>query len=166
MARALIGATVTHGACAGVIVETEAYTDDPASHYVTRPRTAAIMGTGHGHIYIYQIYGVHRCLNVTTDAHGPGAVLIRALEPVRGLDAMRARRGRTALRDLCSGPAKLFEALGLDPDCNGRPVADVLDIRAPEASPEIVATPRIGITRARDLPWRFCLAGSRFLSRR
>ncbi len=165
VARALIGVRLSVGGVGGVITETEAYADDAASHYITRRHSAAIMGATHGRLYVYRIYGMHHCLNVTTDAEGPGAVLLRALEPTDGLEQMRERRGRDAVRDLCSGPAKLFVALGLDPAVNGEAATDVLSLSLPSAAPNVAAGPRIGISKAVDLPWRFTLRGSRYLSR-
>ena len=165
VARRLVGATLTRGPCSGVIVEVEAYTDDPASHHVTRPRKSALMRETHGFIYVYQIYGVHHCLNFTTDAHGVGAVLVRALEPLAGLEVMRRRRGVERITDLCSGPAKLVQALGISPALNGRPVIETFTLVPPDTRPRITASPRIGIAAAKDLPWRFTLTGSRFVSR-
>ena len=165
MARALIGVTLVFGDCAGVIVETEAYRDDPASHWVTRPVAGKIMETTHGHVYVYRIYGVHHCLNFTTERTGVGAVLLRALEPLDGLDAMRRRRGVASLRALCSGPAKLVEALGVGPELTGRPVAEAFTLMSRSRRVSVGAGPRIGISRATDLPWRFFERGSAFLSR-
>ncbi len=164
-ARRLLGVTLTYGGSAGVIVETEAYAGDPASHFVTRPKTGAMLGTTHGLVYVYRIYGIHQCVNFTTDSQGPGAVLIRAIEPVAGLDAMRRRRGRMPDTNLTSGPAKLFAALGLDASLHGRPVTQCFGLRAPESPPDVVAGPRIGISKATDLPWRFHVRGNRYVSR-
>lgn len=165
VARDLIGVTLRHGATAGRIVETEAYRDDAASHWVTRPRAARIMGEGCARLYVYRIYGVHRCLNVTTERDHPGAVLIRALEPVDGLDVMRRRRGGRSDSELAGGPARLVQALGLDEGWNGRPFDDGLEWRSPERRPRVVTGPRVGISVARDLPWRFMADGSPFVSR-
>jgi len=167
VARALIGVELVYGTCSGVIVEVEAYKDDAASHYVTRrPSAGELMGSTHGRIYVYQIYGVHLCLNFTCDTGGPGAVLIRAIEPRSGLDAMRERRGVERVRDLCSGPGKLVEALGIDRALNRTPVLDAFALKAREDRVEVDATPRIGIRNATALPWRFTLRGSAFSSRR
>jgi DNA-3-methyladenine glycosylase len=166
VARGLIGVELVYGSCSGVIVEVEAYRDDAASHYVTRrPSAGELMGSTHGRIYIYQIYGVHFCLNFTCDAGGPGAVLIRAIEPRTDLEAMRKRRGVERIRDLCSGPGKLVEALGIDPALNGTPVLEAFELRRPEGGIEVDATPRVGIRIATALPWRFTLRGSAFVSR-
>ena len=165
VARALLGCTLLRDGCGGVIVEVEAYTDDAASHFVTRPNAGRIMGESHGLVYVYSIYGVHRCLNFTTDARGPGAVLIRALEPTHGIDAMRARRGVEHVAQLCSGPGKLAIALDAGRDLTGRRVSDAFTLIPREREPSIVTSMRIGISVAKRLPWRFCVKGSRFVSR-
>ncbi len=155
VARDLIGATLEHGGVSGRIVETEAYRGDPASHFVTRPRTGQMMRTTFGRLYVYSIYGIHRCVNVTTERDHPGAVLLRALEPLGGIETMRARRGNRRDRELASGPAKLFVALGLSQDAHERAVEDVFTIRLPDRPIDVVTGPRVGISRAVDLPWRF-----------
>jgi DNA-3-methyladenine glycosylase len=169
VARALVGASLLFDGVGGVIVETEAYSrDDPASHSFNGPtsRNAAMFGPA-GHAYVYRSYGIHWCLNaVCNGAEAGSAVLIRALAPEAGLELMHRRRGVDDLRLLCAGPGRLCQALGITVAQNGAS----LD-RAPfriEAAPgpvAVVAGPRIGITRATDRPWRFALAGSRFLSR-
>lgn len=177
VARDLVGCTVGHGDCAGTIVETEAYHErEPACHaYVGRTaRTSTLFGPP-GRAYVYRSYGIHALLNAVCEPAGVGAaVLIRALVPVRGLEAMRARRARPGGRslgdeDLCSGPGKLTQALGVSLQENGSDLASGsirLYARASDwGEPTLVPAPRIGITRAVDLPWRFCLAGSRHLSR-
>lgn len=167
VARELLGVELVYDGCGGVIVETEAYTDDPASHFVTRPNTGRLLGESWGRIYLYTIYGVHRCLNITSDAHGPGAVLIRALEPTLGLDRMRLRRGVQEARALTSGPAKLYQALGIPADLHGQPATVGLALRRVRrlSEEEVIQTPRIGISRAAELHWRFIEQGSPFLSR-
>lgn len=164
VARDLVGAVLERDGLAARIVEVEAYKGDAASHYVTRPRTAAMMGTTYGRIYVYRIYGMHRCLNFTTDRSGPGAVLLRALEPLRGADEMRARRGVARDTDVASGPAKLFVALGLDESLLGRPVCEEFRLRPSAVAVPVRTGPRIGISRARRLPWRFRLAGNPHVS--
>jgi DNA-3-methyladenine glycosylase len=165
VARDLIGAVILHGGAGGVIVETEAYTDDAASHFVTRRKTAAIMGSTHGRVYVYSIYGAHHCANITTDARGPGAVLLRAVEPTHGVPEMARRRGVDDPRRIASGPAKLFVALGLSPSMTGEDACSAFTI-LPRTKPADVATgPRIGISRATKLPWRFWARGNAFVSR-
>lgn len=177
MAPSLIGhylvSTLGGERTVGRIVETEAYLgpDDPASHAAERigrtTRNAAMFGPP-GTAYVYRSYGVHWCLNAVTDREGhPAAVLIRALEPVAGLDVMRARRG-TSDRDLARGPGRLTQALGITGDQDGHPLVDPPLILAEGRQPDpedIEVGPRIGISRARDWPLRFTLAGSRHLSR-
>jgi DNA-3-methyladenine glycosylase len=165
VARDLIGATVLHDGVGGVLVEVEAYKGDAASHFVTRRHKGSIMGTSFGKLYVYSIYGMHHCVNVTTERHGPGAVLLRAIEPTHGIDAMRRRRGLDDPHLLASGPGRLFVALGLDPSMNGRDALDVLTILPRRATHDVAAGPRIGITKATDLDWRFWLRGNRFVSR-
>ena len=161
VARDLVGCIVRHGDTAGVIVETEAYHDsEPACHAYAglTPRTATLFGPP-GRAYVYCSYGVHAMLNAVSDAEGVGAaVLIRALEPLAGLDAMRARRGLDRLEDLCSGPGRLTQALGIGPDDRGAsllsPESCVRLHRGPAPS-SVSAGPRVGISVATALPWRF-----------
>ena len=173
IARELIGCTVAHEGAAGVIVETEAYHEsEPACHAFVglTPRTRTIFGPP-GRAYVYLSYGIHTMLNAVCEPEGVGAaVLIRALEPLEGIELMRARRGLDRVQDLCSGPGKLTQALAVELACNGTdlnsgPVAIAPRPPAWRDVP-IVFGPRIGITKAVELPWRFCVAGSRFLSRR
>jgi DNA-3-methyladenine glycosylase len=177
VARELIGCTVTHGDCAGVIVETEAYHDsEPACHAFVglTPRTATLFGEP-GRAYVYRSYGIHALLNAVCEGEGIGAaVLIRALEPTTGVEAMRARRGRIGDRvardrDLCSGPGKLTQALGIWLDRNGSSLTDgpvrIGERPAGWARPPVLAGPRVGINVAVELPWRFCVAGNANVSR-
>ncbi len=162
-----IGGEVT----AGRIVETEAYLGvvDPASHGFAGRRTvhnASIFGPP-GLWYVYRSYGMHWCANLVAAAEGEAAaVLVRALEPMEGLETMRARRGAVSDRQLCSGPGKLCRALGISRDLDGTMMqgSDVLVLRAPRPA-RVAATRRIGITRAEEWPLRFVEAGSRWLSR-
>jgi DNA-3-methyladenine glycosylase len=169
IAPELVGATLLVDGVGGRIVEVEAYDqEDPASHgYKGRTRRNASMFGPPGHAYVYRSYGIHWCLNLVCDAEGvANAVLIRALEPAYGLDAMRARRGLDDPRLLCSGPGRLCQALGITNELDGYPLdRPPFELREREQPAEIVAVPRIGITRAADLPWRYAEAGSRFLSR-
>jgi DNA-3-methyladenine glycosylase len=168
VARDLVGCVVEHGGSAGTIVETEAYHQtEPACHAFAglTPRTRTLFGPP-GRAYVYRSYGIHAMLNAVCEAEGTGAaVLIRALEPLHGLEAMRERRGLERLEDLCSGPGKLCQALGIGLDLDGSDLADgPIRILAGETPPLVEGT-RIGITKAADLPWRFTAAGSRFVSR-
>jgi DNA-3-methyladenine glycosylase len=175
VARDLIGCLVSHGECSGVIVETEAYHDsEPACHaYVgLTPRTQTLFGAP-GRAYVYRSYGIHALLNAVCEPEGVGAaVLIRALEPVAGLELMAERRGMEPdrVRELCSGPGKLSQALGISLADNGASLQDGPVVIGPRPADwdigvAVSAGRRIGITKAVDLPWRFCVTGSRFLSR-
>jgi DNA-3-methyladenine glycosylase len=173
VARELVGCVVRHGPTAGVIVETEAYHhSEPACHaYVgLTPRTTTLYGPP-GVAYVYRSYGIHALLNAVCEPEGEGAaVLIRALEPLDGIDEMRARRGAgMRLEELCSGPGKLTQALGIGLELNGTSLLDgQVAFEAPAgARPavEVAVGPRIGITKAAELPWRFCALGSRHVSR-
>ena len=167
LARALIGAQFYLRGAGGVIVEAEAYRrEDPASHSFRgrTPRNAAMFGAP-GNVYVYRIYGLHLCLNIVAGAPGE-AVLLRALEPRAGLEDMRARRGLRDERLLCSGPGRLAQALGADLALNGASALAPPFALIPGLTPaRVAASPRIGVSQARDLPWRFTLAGSRFLSK-
>jgi len=171
VALGLVGCVIRHGGASGRVVETEAYhVSEPACHaYVGRtPRTEVLYGAP-GVAYVYRSYGIHALLNAVCEERGVGAaVLIRALEPLGGLAAMRARRGVERLEDLCSGPGKLTQALDIDLGLNATLLGEPIEIlpRPPgRPPPEVVTGPRIGITKAVELPWRFCEAGSRFVSR-
>ena len=169
VASALIGATLRVDGVGGMIVETEAYDgEDPASHSHAGPtaRNASMFGQP-GHAYVYRSYGIHWCLNLVCREPGHGAgVLIRAIEPLFGLDAMRARRGVDEPRLLCAGPGRLCQALGVDRRHDGLPVDAPPFELTPAAEPlPVVRGPRIGISKAVDVDWRFALRGSRFLSR-
>ena len=171
VARQLIGMRLLVDGVGGVIVETEAYDgEDPASHSFGGPseRNAAMFGLP-GCVYVYRSYGIHWCMNLVCREAGHGAgVLLRAIEPTDGLERMRARRGLDDIRLLCAGPGRLGQALGIDRSFNGLPLKQppfALFAAEPGLNRQVVAGPRIGISKAVDQPWRFGLAGSRFLSR-
>jgi DNA-3-methyladenine glycosylase len=155
------------------IVECEAYQEgDPASHSFRgpTPRNEVMFGPA-GHLYVYFTYGMHWCMNIVTGGVGEGsAVLLRAGEPLEGVDEMARRRGRDTVRDLCAGPAKWTQAFGVDRACNGADLVVGRDLwieRGPaRPSASIEVTPRIGLTVAVDEPWRFVIAGSPWASRR
>ena len=165
----LIGATLLVDGVGGRIVEVEAYDQqDPASHAYrgSTARNAAMFGPP-GHAYVYRSYGIHWCLNLVCGGEGvPEAVLIRALEPTSGLALQQSRRGVEDVRALCSGPGKLCQALGITGEHDGLAL-DVPPFRLEVRTeiPEIVTGPRIGITRATELNWRYMIAGSPYLSR-
>jgi DNA-3-methyladenine glycosylase len=172
VARDLIGCTIRHGQTAGVIVETEAYHEsEPACHaYVGVTARTTTLFERPGTAYVYFSYGIHALLNVVCEPEGVGAaVLIRALEPIDGIELMRRRRGGIGDEALCSGPGKLTQALGVGLELNGTDLLEGPVRLGPPAAghprPRIVAGPRIGITKAADLPWRFCAAGTRHISR-
>ncbi len=170
VAPELIGAALFVDGVGGTIVEVEAYDhEDPAGHGFGNRRTErnASMFLPGGHVYVYRSYGIHWCLNIVCDGEGvAGAVLVRALEPTRGVEEMMARRGVTDLRLLCSGPGRLTQALAVTRAHDGLPLdRPPFELRARTAPVEVVTGPRIGITKAADLPWRYGLAGSRFVSR-
>jgi DNA-3-methyladenine glycosylase len=165
----LIGVTLLVDGVGGPIVEVEAYDhEDPAAHgYGGRTERNASMFGPPGRAYVYRSYGVHWCLNLVCEEEGSAsAVLIRALEPEKGLDAMRERRGLDDQRLLCAGPGRLCQALGVTSAHDGLALEEPpFELLARETEPEILVGPRIGITKAADRPWRYGLAGSRFLSR-
>lgn len=165
VARELIGTVLVAGGCKGRIVETEAYTTDAASHAVMRRNQAALMHDTFGHVYVYLIYGMYYCLNFTTESGGVGAVLIRAVEPEAGIEEMIARRGATDLKKLASGPGRLCQAFGIDARFNGLPVGREIKLIERAGEPVISSGPRIGITRATELEWRFYETGNPFVSR-
>jgi DNA-3-methyladenine glycosylase len=165
----LIGASLFVDGVGGRIVEVEAYhQEDPAAHsYAGRTERNATMFGPPGRVYVYRSYGIHWCMNLVCEREGSAsAVLIRAIEPTAGLAAMRQRRGLTEERLLCAGPGRLCEALAITRAHDGLPLhRPPFALRPREQPVEIVVGPRIGITKAVEQPWRYGLAGSRFLSR-
>jgi len=171
VARELIGCRLFYAGCGGTIVETESYErDDPACHaYVGLTKRTEVLFGPPGRAYVYLSYGIHSLLNAVAEPDGEAAaVLIRALQPTAELEAMRKRRGERPDADLCSGPGKLTEALGIGLDANGADLSrDPFQLLPPETGwrGEIIAGPRVGISKAVERPWRFSLAGSAFVSR-
>jgi DNA-3-methyladenine glycosylase len=172
VARELIGCELAVGETAGIIVETEAYeATDPACHaYIGQTARNEVLFGPPGHAYVYLSYGIHSLLNFVAEPEdSAAAVLIRALEPTRGIELMRERRGRADTENLCSGPGKLTEALGVGLSLNGADLAEPpFEISAPtgeRSKVDVITGPRIGITKAAELPWRYCVQGSRFVSR-
>jgi DNA-3-methyladenine glycosylase len=171
VARELIGCRLFFAGCGGTIVETESYErDDPACHaYVgLTDRTEVLFGPP-GRAYVYLSYGIHSLLNFVAEPEGEAAaVLIRALEPTAGLEQMRTRRGQRPDRDLCSGPGKLTEALGIGLEQNRADLRrDPFLLLSPDPGhgPEVLTGPRIGITKAVERPWRFAAADSPYVSK-
>jgi DNA-3-methyladenine glycosylase len=172
VSRDLIGCVLHRDGCSGVIVETEAYHEsEPASHaYIGLTERNRVLFGPPGCAYVYRSYGIHACVNAVCEPAGVGAaVLIRALEPLEGLELMRSRRRLERVEDLCSGPGKLTQALGIELVDNGCDLAvgPVVITARPREWREvpIAASRRIGITKAAELEWRFCAVGSRCLSR-
>ena len=170
VAPQLLGALLRVDGAGGLIVETEAYDQDDAASHSFRglsARNASMFGPP-GHAYVYRSYGMHWCLNFVCREAGHGAgVLIRAIEPTQGLELMRERRGLPDARLLCAGPGRLTQALGITRELDGQPLnLPPFELRAPAAMPPWVSGPRIGISKAVEVPWRFGWAGSPCLSRR
>lgn len=165
VARDLIGTTLVLGKCEGRIVETEAYTTDAASHAVTRRNQATVMRETYGRVYVYFTYGMYHCLNFTTDRTGPGAVLIRAVEPLSGLKQMIERRGRENPKLLASGPGKLCQAFGIDLRLNASLIGQRIKLRERVGRPDVSTSRRIGISNAIELEWRFYEEDNPFVSK-
>jgi len=169
VARGLLGWTLLRNGVGGRIVEVEAYApDDPASHgYRGRTERNGSMFAIPGTLYVYRSYGIHWCANVACEPEGTGAaVLLRALEPTRGLAEMRGRRGDLEEPALCSGPGKLTQALGISGADDGLAiVAPPFALEPPRDLVDVVSTQRIGITKAAELPWRYLIRGTSWASR-
>ena len=174
IAKQLLGKKIKVGNCEGIIVETEAYKRDPGSHaYKITPRSQIMQDT-HGYVYVYVIYGMYHCLNITTNKDDVGAVLIRAIEPTNGIDVMQKRRlskhknksKQLKLIDLTSGPSKLCVAFNISKENNNKKIKKEIQIfnHGSVKTTDIVATTRIGLTNGKDLPWRFYLKGNGFVS--
>ncbi len=165
VARNLLGVELSYNECRGIIVETEAYKTDDASHYKTRRQSAKALANSYGHIYIYLNYGMYHLLNFTTERAGIGAVLIRAIEPLKGIEVMQKRRSTTDLLNLTNGPGKLCQAFGIGPELNAKAVKDLLTLYHREREPHIETSSRIGITKATELKWRFYIKDNLYVSK-
>ncbi len=159
----LIGCLIRYRSCLVRIVEVEAYTNDEASHGFRRTARSAIMHDSFGHVYVYRSYGVHLCMNFTTDRRDSGAVLIRAAEPIEGLGQMRRRRGDVRDNDLCRGPGNLTCALGVSLELNESLIGEKIEVLEGTAT-SIACSTRIGISKAKELPWRFFDPNSKCVS--
>ena len=166
VARELLGKIIAVNGCHARIVETEAYGKDPASHAFKRTERSSLMYDTYGHVYVYLIYGMHQCLNFTTEKDSPGAVLIRAVEPLQGITGMKRRRKTDIITNLCSGPGKLCQALGIDKRLNSLKVGKEIRVLDDQFAVKRVKTSsRIGIKDAMHLPWRFIIAENEFVSK-
>jgi len=167
VAKALLGKKLIYRDCTGIIVETEAYRTDAASHYITRPRQGVMLAETYGCVYIYLIYGMYFCLNFTTEKDGIGAVLIRAVEPLTGIDQMKKRRGTKDKISLTNGPGKLTQAFAIDQTHHGEEVGKSIKLlmNSSVTNPVVARGPRIGISKSRNLPWRFWIANNPYVSK-
>jgi DNA-3-methyladenine glycosylase len=169
VARGLLGSTILRDGVGGRIVEVEAYAPDDQASHAFRGRTPrnGSMFAAPGTLYVYRSYGMHWCFNIACEPEGIGAaVLLRALEPTARLDEMRARRGDVLDRELCSGPGKLTQALGITAADDGHLLGNVpFALESPPLHPDVVTTRRVGITKAADLPWRYLIKGTQWASR-
>ncbi len=167
LAPKLLGKVLSYDGCSGMIVETEAYRADPASHAAKRTPRSEIMYSTHGHWYIYFIYGMYYCINITTNRGEAGAVLVRAVEPLEGVEKMKKRRGTDDIHNLCSGPGKLCGAFGIDKKLNGTKVNGKIFLSSYKTFPkeEIGRGKRVGISVSNHLDWRFYVKGNKFVSR-
>jgi DNA-3-methyladenine glycosylase len=164
VAKNLLGNILKYKSCSGVIVETEAYKADPASHAWKMTPRSEIMFTSFAKWYIYFIYGMYFCLNITTNKNEAGAVLIRAVQPLTGLKEMKKRRKTNNIKELCSGPGKLCQAFGITKALNGTKLNDKIKILPGKKPKKIKRTSRIGIKRGTELDWRFYIPNNEWVS--
>jgi len=167
VAKELLGKVIEYNGCSGMIVETEAYKRDPASHaYKITPRSEIMLKT-HGRWYVYFVYGMYFCINLTTNKNDVGAVLIRAIEPLEGIEIMKKRRRQSNIKDLCSGPGKLCHALNITKSLNDTPITGPIKLFQYKTVPKgnIGISGRVGIKEGTDLPWRFFIKNNDFISR-
>ncbi len=165
--RKLLGKIIEYKGCKGMIVETEAYKNDQASHaYKITPRSKIMLDT-YGHWYIYFVYGNYYCLNITTNKNNAGAVLIRALEPIKNIKKMIKRRNTSKVENLTSGPGKICQALGITKKLNGTKINDKIKIFNYKSfkKEQILTSSRIGIKKDLELPWRFYLKDNKFVTK-
>ncbi|MEK6809534.1 MAG: DNA-3-methyladenine glycosylase [Nanoarchaeota archaeon] len=166
VAQELLGKIISIDDMQARIVETEAYGRDQASHAYNRTERSALMYDTHGHVYVYLIYGMYWCLNLTSDKDDAGAVLIRAAEPLIGVEKMKKRRNTEKIMDICSGPGKLCSALGIDKRYNGLKIGKEIKIFDDGFKVgKILTSSRIGIKDALDLQWRFFIEGNEYVSK-
>ena len=167
VAQELLGKVISVNGMLGRIVETEAYGKDPASHAYKRTERSAIMFDTNAHVYVYLIYGMYNCINFTTEPDGePGAVLIRAVEPLTGIEEMKKRRKCEKVTNLCSGPGKLCQAFGIDKRYNGLLLGEDIKVYDDDHNvTEIGSSSRVGIKDALHLKWRFFISENEFVSR-
>ena len=166
VAKDLLGKILSANGVSGRIVETEAYKRDPASHAYTKTERSRIMYETQGHVYVYLIYGMYHCLNFTTEENDAGAVLIRAVEPLSGIEEMKRRRKTAKEVNLCSGPGKVCQAFAIGKQHHGIQLGK--DIKVYDdllVVPTIKTSPRMGISEAKELLWRFYLEGNKFVSK-
>ena len=167
VAQDLLGKIISVNGMQARIIETEAYGRDPASHAFKKTERSKIMFDTHGHVYVYLIYGMYECLNFTTEKKDAGAVLIRAVEPLKGIKKMEKNRQTEKIDNLCSGPGKLCQALDITRDFNGLKLGKEVKVYDDGFEVKKIATSsRIGIKDALDLQWRFYIEGNEFVSRK
>lgn len=164
VAKDLLGKLLVYKRCSGIIVEAEAYASDGASHAAKRTKRSIPLFAKWGTTYVYLNYGMYWMFNFTCDKKGPGGVLIRAVEPVKGIELMKRRRKTSDIRQLCNGPGKLCQAFGIDKKLHDIELGKV-KVHYTGAKPEIVATKRIGISFSKNLPWRFYIKDNKFISK-